>query len=80
MRSAQKGRNQQLDFCNCVCAINRQNYDPCQYGTPSLNISPVIYLYRRLKVYSSHLNWGARLYSIDLLLNTRCPASFKNFF
>jgi hypothetical protein len=28
-----------------------------------------------LKVYSSHLNWGARLYSFDLLLNTRCPAS-----
>ncbi len=27
-------------FCNCVCAMNRQNYDPCQYGTPSLNISP----------------------------------------
>jgi hypothetical protein len=22
-----------------VCAINRQNYNPCQYGTPSLNIS-----------------------------------------
>jgi hypothetical protein len=20
--------------------INRQNYDPCQYGTPSLNIGP----------------------------------------
>jgi hypothetical protein len=20
--------------------INRQNYDPCQYGNPSLNISP----------------------------------------
>ncbi len=26
--------------CNCVCAINRQNYNPCQYGTLSLNISP----------------------------------------
>jgi hypothetical protein len=25
-----------IDFCNCVCAINRQNYDPCQYGAPSL--------------------------------------------
>jgi hypothetical protein len=24
----------------CVCAINKQNYDPCQYGNPSLNISP----------------------------------------
>ncbi len=23
-----------------VFAINRQNYGPCQYGTPSLNISP----------------------------------------
>ncbi len=22
-------------------SINRQNYDSCQYGTPSLNISPV---------------------------------------
>ncbi len=38
----QKGRDQQLEFCNCVCAINRQNYDPCQCGTPSLNISPVL--------------------------------------
>jgi hypothetical protein len=28
--------------CNCVCAINRQNYGPCQYGSPSLNSSPVI--------------------------------------
>ncbi len=28
------------------------------------------------KIYSSHLNWGARLYSFDLLLNTRRPASF----
>ncbi len=26
--------------CNCVCAINRQNYGPCQYGTLSLNSSP----------------------------------------
>ncbi len=26
--------------CNCVCAINRQSYGSCQYGTPSLNISP----------------------------------------
>ncbi len=34
-------RDQKLDFCNCVCNIKRQNYDPCQYGTPSLNISPV---------------------------------------
>ena len=33
-----------------------------------------------LKVYSSHLNWGARLDSFDLMLNTRCPASFKFFF
>jgi hypothetical protein len=33
-----------------------------------------------LKVYSSHLNWGARLYSFDLLLNTRCPASKIFFF
>jgi hypothetical protein len=33
-----------------------------------------------LKVYSSHLNWGARLYSFDLLLNTRCPASFEKKF
>ncbi len=31
---------------------------------------------KALKVYSSHLNWGARLYSFDLLLKTRCPASF----
>ncbi len=31
----QKGRIN----CNCVCAIKRQNYDPCQYGTPSQNIS-----------------------------------------
>ncbi len=29
-----------VDFFNCVYAMNRQNYDPCQYGTPSLNISP----------------------------------------
>jgi hypothetical protein len=35
---------------------------------------------RSLKVYSSHLNWGARLYSFALLLNTRCPASFKKIF
>ncbi len=33
-----------------------------------------------LKVYSSHLNWGARLDSFDLMLNTRCPASFTFFF
>ncbi len=33
-----------------------------------------------LKVYSSHLNWGARLYSFDLLLNSRCPASLKKNF
>ncbi len=33
-----------------------------------------------LKVYSSHLNWGARLYSFDLQLNYRCPASLKKFF
>jgi hypothetical protein len=33
-----------------------------------------------LKVYSSHLNWGARRDSFDPLLNTRCPASFKFFF
>jgi hypothetical protein len=25
--------------CHCVCAINRQNYDICQYGTPSQNRS-----------------------------------------
>ncbi len=37
--SAERERSITLDFCNCVCAINRQNYDPCQYGTPSLNIS-----------------------------------------
>ena len=30
----------------------------------------------RVKGIFSHLNWGARLYSFDLLLNTRCPASF----
>jgi hypothetical protein len=29
--------------CTCVCAINRQNYGPCQYGTPSLNSSPALY-------------------------------------
>ncbi len=33
-----------------------------------------------LKVYSSPLNGGARLYSFDLLLNTRCPASLKKNF
>jgi hypothetical protein len=27
--------------CNRVCAINRQNYDPCQFGTLPLNSSPV---------------------------------------
>ncbi len=35
---------------------------------------------RNLKVYSSHLNWGARRDSFDPLLNTRCPASFNFFF
>ncbi len=34
--------SQYLDFCNSVWAINRQNYDPCQYGTPLLNISPAV--------------------------------------
>jgi hypothetical protein len=28
--------------CNFARAINRQNYDPYQYGTPSLNISPTL--------------------------------------
>jgi hypothetical protein len=38
-------------------------------------------IYRsKLKVYSSHLNWGARLYSFDLLLNTRCWQVFNKFF
>ena len=35
--SAEKGEIN----CNCVCAMNRQNYGPCQYGTLSLNSSPV---------------------------------------
>ncbi len=33
-----------------------------------------------LKVLSSHLNWGARLDSFDLLLKSRCPASLEIFF
>ncbi len=37
MRSAQKGRGQQLDFCNWACAMNSQNYAPCHLGIPSLN-------------------------------------------
>jgi hypothetical protein len=35
---------------------------------------------RYLKVYSNHLNWGARLESFDPLLNTKCPANLKFFF
>jgi hypothetical protein len=38
--SAERERSIIWDFCNDVCAIKRQNYDPCQYGTSSLNISP----------------------------------------
>jgi hypothetical protein len=33
-----------------------------------------------LKVLSSHSNWGVRIDSFDLMLNSRCPASFKFFF
>jgi hypothetical protein len=32
------------------------------------------------KVYSSHLNRGARLDSFDPLLNSKYPANFKKFF
>jgi hypothetical protein len=31
-------------YGNCVCAINRQNYAPWQFGPPSLNSSPVCVL------------------------------------
>ncbi len=34
--------------CNCVCAITRQNYGPCQYGHP-LWIAPQILLNRNAR-------------------------------
>ncbi len=38
---------------------------------------PALAIQCLLKVYSSHLNWGSRLDSFDLLLNTTCPASLN---
>ncbi len=78
--SAQKGRDQQLDFCNWVCAINRQNYAPCQYAIPSLNISPMVHASQKINV---KLTFQTDYYLFFLgypVRNQFLPLSFKTQF
>ncbi len=60
--------------CNCVCAINRQNYDPCQYGTPSLNISPG----DRVECWVKRLTVSERVSDTVKVTLCKAPRKHKN--